>query len=277
MKRNLVLLLLTFLALNANAQNLELGFVLGATTYEGELSPVEAIEYLQTYRPAFGFFTRYHISRRIAVRADLRYATIFGDDAINSRPRNLNFRTRLGELTLLGEWAPFSLRLGPGVYAAPYGHAGGGLLYFNPQGLRNNTYIDLAPLGTEGQGLPGYPEPYNQFTYVLTAGGGAKIEFNEQWTLGGEVALRYSGSDYLDDVGPTPVTYRDVLDGNGSTAAYFSRPSFNPDSDNPDEVYVRGGEATDFIFTAVITISFRLGNGLRLGRSPQLGCPQNNF
>lgn len=276
--RLIILILLASCAWRpATGQNLDVGVLLGGSTYEGEVAPAEILDYLKTYRPAVGFFARYNFTDNLALRSDLRYATIFGDDAISDRSRNFNFRTRLAEWTILGEWAPFSLHLGRGTSVQPFGQVGGGLLYFQPQGLRNNEYFDLQPLGTEGQGLPGYPQPYTPFTYVLTGGGGLKINFNETWGLSVEGALRYAGSDYLDDISTTPVTYRDVLDGNGSLAAYFSRPNFDLDADNPDASYVRGGAATDFIFMAVATFYVRLGKGnrLRIGRRDQLGCPTN--
>lgn len=260
------------------AQDFELGITAGAALYEGELAPLEIGDYFQTFRPAVGLFGRYHFSRSIAVRSDLRYATIYGNDEIAGRNRGFNFRTQLVELSLSGEWTLFRLRLGPGLYAAPYAQFGGGLLYFNPQGERDNTYYDLAPLGTEGQGLPGNPGVYSQFTYVLFGGGGAKLEINDRWTIGIEGALRYTGTDYLDDVSTNPITYREVLDGNGSLAAHFSRPNFNLDSDDPDATYIRGGQAQDYLFMAVITVSTKLGGGGGFrggGRRGQLGCPTN--
>lgn len=275
--RVILLLLAICLVHPLKSQYLEVGALAGGATYEGEVAPAEILDYLKTYRPAVGIFARYNFTDNLALRSDLRYATIFGDDAISDRSRNFNFRTRLAEWTILGEWAPFSLNLGGGTSVQPFGQAGAGLLYFQPQGLRNNEYFNLQPLGTEGQGLPGYPQPYDQFTYVLTGGGGLKINFNETWGLSLEGALRYAGSDYLDDISTTAVTYRDVLDGNGSLAAYFSRPNFDLDADNPDAAYVRGGPATDFIFMAVATFYVRLGTGnrLRIGRRNQLGCPTN--
>lgn len=279
MRTCLLVILFCHTFIVAESQDVELGFLLGGATYEGEVAPTEISDYLNTYRPAVGIFARYNITRSIAIRSDLRFATIYGDDAISNRSRGFNFRTRLFEASLLGEWTPFRLRLGSGVYLAPYGQAGAGGLYFIPQGERNNEYFNLAPLGTEGQGLAGYPAPYSQFTYVLIGGGGAKIEINETFTIGLEGALRYVGSDYLDDVSNAPVTYRDVLDGNGSLAASFSFPNFDLDADDPDATYIRGGEATDFTFMAVMTFSMRLGPGKGGGgrntRRSQLGCPSN--
>lgn len=271
------LLLCLWSLLPGFGQDMELGLIVGGATYEGEIAPAEVMDYFQTYRPALGVFGRYHFSRHIALRADLRFATLFGDDAISDRGRNFNFRTRIAELTLLGEWTLFSLNLARGTTLSPYVHAGGGFLYFNPQGQRNNEYFDLQPLGTEGQGLPGFPEPYSPFTYVLTGGGGIKFNINNRWTLGIEGALRYSGTDYLDDVSTNPVTYREVLDGNGSLAAHFSRPNFDLDTDNPDATYVRGGEATDYLFMAVVTISTPLSgrSGSRTRGRYQMGCPGN--
>lgn len=274
--RPTILILLIIAGINtAHSQNLEVGAMIGGAVYEGDVVPVELFDYLQTTRPAVGLFARYHFTPSLALRTDLRYATIFGDDAISNRSRNFSFRTRLAEWTILGEWAPFSINLGSGAVLQPFGQAGGGLLYFQPQGLRNNEYTNLRALGTEGQGLAGYPEPYRPFTYVISGGGGLKLNIQDAWGISLEGALRYAGTDYLDDIGTTPVTYRDVLDGNGSLAAYFSRPNFDLDADDADATYIRGGSASDFVFMAVATFYVRLGTGnrVRLGRRQQLGCP----
>ncbi|NRB61625.1 MAG: hypothetical protein HRU40_01095 [Saprospiraceae bacterium] len=278
MRTCLLVFILSHFLFVAVSQDMELGLVIGGATYEGELSPTEIGDYLKTYRPAVGIFSRYHFTPSLAARGDIRFATIYGDDNISNRTRGFNFRTRLFEASLLGEWTPFRLKLGSGVYLAPYGHVGGGGLYFIPQGERNNEYFNLAPLGTEGQGLPGYPEPYSQLTFVGIGGGGVKIEIDETFTVGLEGGLRYVNSDYLDDVGSTPVSYRDVLDGNGSLAASFSFPNFDLDADNPDATYIRGGEANDFTFMAVFTFSMRISSGKHFnkgGRRSQLGCPTN--
>ena len=87
---------------------------------------------------------------------------------------------------------------------------------------------------------------------------------------------RKTFTDFLDDVSNQRVNYQDILEGNGELAAKFSRPTFNPDRDDPTRTYIRGGKAEDYIITGGVTLTYRFGpdvRGDRLGGRGRVKCP----
>ncbi len=245
----------------SSAQDIDLGVALGTTFYSGDLVPREFGIYVNDLYPSGGPFARFNFNRFLSVRTGFLYARVSGDDANYGldQVRGLNFRSDIFELYALGEinLGNFGYRTSSAVFM-PYLAAGGGVFYFNPQFNRDGEWIDTQPLGTEAQGLEGYPAPYDRVQYNLQLGAGVKLLLNERWMIGGELVGRYLFTDYLDDVGSMPVNYQTIFDGNGPTAAYVSRPTLDPGQENTDVTYVRGGEGRDWYYFMGLTLSFRL-------------------
>lgn len=253
------------------AQKTEIGFLGGVSLYNGDLAPRKNIDYLDQLNPAFGIFGRVNINPYISVRAGLTQAKVTGDD-INSYPdRGLNFRSNITELAVTGEFSPFQLGgQRAKVVTSPYLYGGVAVYRFNPQTLYDNNWIDLRPLGTEGQGLPGYEAPYSLTQIAVPLGAGIKFTFRQAWTLGLEFGARKLFNDYLDDVTAAQVNYLDVLTGNGTLAATLSNPSIKEPA---DATYARGGKFQDWYYVGGVTLSFRLSETRsRSGRG--LGCPE---
>ncbi len=253
------------------AQKAELGFMGGISLYNGDLAPKEYIDYLKEVNPAFGIFGRVNVNPYFSVRAGITQAKVTGDD-INSFPsRGLNFRSNITELALTGEYSPFQLGgQRAKVVTAPYLYAGATVYRFNPQTLYDNNWIDLRPLGTEGQGLPGYEKPYSLTQIAVPIGAGIKFTVRQTWSLGIEFGARKLFNDYLDDITSAQVNYLDVLTGNGTLAATLSNPSIKEPT---DATYRRGGEFQDWYYVGGVTLSFRLAETRsRSGRG--LGCPE---
>ncbi len=269
-------------AFSIQAQKIELGLMGGLSLYSGDLSPKEFGLYFNDINAAYGVFARYSPSTKLSLRLAFEQAHIEGKDANNSDParrkRGYNFRSIVNEASLLVEWNVFSIGREGGVQLIPYLFAGGAYYSFNPQGQLNNDWIDLQPLGTEGQGLPGYAAPYELSQFAIPIGGGFKLNLNKNVVLGFELGARKLFTDYLDDVsGTQPVSYFDVRDGNGETAAFFSRPQFKGDQ---DITYTRGGKFMDWYYIGNVTLSFRIGDRSGItggGRGRGIGCPGNNF
>ena len=123
--------------------------------------------------------------------------------------RNLNFKSKISEITLLGEIYPFFIfgnYMGRDVEPprwSPYLIAGIGYFSFNPQSKnRNGQYTDLQPLSTEGQGFIEYPErqPYKLTQMSFPFGVGVKYELSSALNLRAEFIQRVTSTDYLDDV-----------------------------------------------------------------------------
>jgi hypothetical protein len=273
--RNYILALLiaaTPLTVNKlHAQGAELGFLVGPSLYSGDISPQELGLYFGEIGLAGGAFARFHLNDALALRLGVNLAQISGDDnRIGRESRGLNFRTNITEFSLLGELNLFHFGPYKDRGAIPYLFGGAAVFRFNPQARFDGDYVDLQPLGTEGQGLPGYDPPYSLTQVAIPFGIGVKFLLNESLTLGLEFGGRKLFTDYLDDVSNTTINYYDVLEGNGPLAARLSNPNLTDPS--PDRAtYRRGGEFDDWYYIGGVSLAFRLQGGGGRGRG--MGCP----
>lgn len=106
-----------------------------------------------------------------------------------------------------------------------YVFAGAGITYFNPQGLYNGTWINLRPLRTEGQGLPGGPEQYLPVTATIPLGIGFRWTLNSTWRMGIEATYMKTFTDYMDDVSGD--YYYNPTVQNSPEAIYLSNPALS--------------------------------------------------
>lgn len=253
-------------------RTVELGVMGGLSIYSGDLSPKELGLYFEQLKIAGGIFGRINYSQYLSMRLGLSFAQLGGDDSNTGyTDRGLNFRTNITELALTGEFNIFRLGNPKAFHVAPYIFGGVALYHFNPQGELDGDWIDLQPLGTEGQGLPGYEKPYNLTQFAVPAGVGLKVHMNPKLTLGFEFGARKLFTDHLDDISDVQVNYYDVLEGNGTLAARMSNPTIGEPT--PENVnYVRGGQYEDWYYIGGVTLSFKLGEkGGPSGRG--IGCP----
>ncbi|MEP6673722.1 MAG: hypothetical protein ABJA78_01145 [Ferruginibacter sp.] len=129
-------------------------------------------------------------------------ATVFG-----RYERNLSFRSKISEFSITTELHPLFLfinwegRDGEPPRYSPYIIAGIGFFSFNPQGRLGNTWIDLQPLSTEGEGFSEYPDrkvyKLQQISYPI--GLGMKYDLSSMFNIRAEMVLRFTSTDYLDD------------------------------------------------------------------------------
>lgn len=255
-----------------NAQT-QLGVMGGVALYSGDLSPKEFGVYLEEVRPAFGIFTRIQLGRAGALRLGVSGGSIEGDDARHGREdRGLAFRSRITEFSLIGELDLFKIGAARNRGLVPYLFGGGALFRFNPEAPFDGDYIELQPLGTEGQGLPNYEDPYRLTQFAIPMGVGVKILLSDQLTLSLEFGGRMLFTDYLDDVGNTEVNYFEVLEGNGELAARLSQPVI--EDPTADTSYRRGGQYNDWYYIGGVSLAFRIGGnnwGVQSGKG--IGCP----
>lgn len=261
------------LCLSLNAQNLELGLWGGASLYSGDFAPDDIGLYLETLNPAGGVFLRMNPGNALSIEFGLNLGKIDGEDGVtNDNPsRMLNFRTNITELALKANLNLVRWGNPRGTQVVPYLMGGAGVFRFNPETNFDGNWIELQPLGTEAQGVPGYEDPYSLTNYAILAGGGIKFIFNERFTIGLELGGRKTFTDYLDDVSGTTVNYLDVLENNGSLAAQLSNPRIQ-DPEMADRDYRRGGEFDDWYYMSGVSFSFAFGGGSGVnGRG--IGCP----
>jgi len=255
------------------AQSIEIGGGFGVTTYDGELTPPTLIGRLYILEPAASLFVKYNFNKFGSVRLSYLSTAARGDDAKSQSRwrelRNLSFYTNIHEFAAIGEWNVFGFS--PGVRNnsfTPYFF--GGIAYFNfdPQTNFNGQVIRLQPLGTEGQGLPQYPERdyYSLHQVIFPFGGGLKWAVSKRLTLSGEIGWRYTRTDYLDDVSSTYVPYDQLLEFSGPVAANLSRRTWQvlnvaPDTYVPPNQQLgrRGNPNTnDWYITGLVKVSYML-------------------
>ena len=280
MDRKLIICLLLCSSLFLQAQNYEVGILLGTSGYSGDITP-EA-KYLSTGKnhEALGLFARFDINRNFAWRASYNYAKISGDDANASDAgrlnRNLSFRSTIHELALLGEFNP----IGSDKRFYPYLYGGAAIFHHNPETVYQGQLVELQPLGTEGQGMTGFDSKYKLTQISIPLGVGFKFRVTNHLNLGVELGVRKTFTDYLDDVSGTYVNYNDLEAGNGSVAAALGNRAGELLGTEPIVVETgakRGNaEKDDWYYVAGVTLSYQFyGKNSRFKnrRDREIGCP----
>jgi hypothetical protein len=194
---------LLFVNNTIQAQYVEIGGMAGGTSYFGDL---------QTFKPEIGSFgptvslmARWNRSPKLAFRATATYGSFNATDYRafgNLHSRNLEAQTKLYELSVCAEYNLMSFDVMDGKTSSPYLFVGVGGLYFNPQARYEGKFIDLRPLGTEGQFLEG-GKPYSPFQVVIPMGFGIKLALWKRLSVGFEFGIRQTFTDYLDDISGT--------------------------------------------------------------------------
>jgi len=221
----------------------EVGVTVGLTAFLGDLGGADAIgsDGLRDWnfnqnRFAISIDYQYYLQRKLSVRTNFMYAYLSGDDKNTKEPfrsnRNLHFRSTSIEFTAMIQYyflreepeskshfdnRPFTLNV--------YAFLGVGGLYFNPKADYNGEWVELQPLGTEGQGIGSQPEFYSRFTAVIPVGFGISKKVWNYWMLGIEMSYRKTFSDYIDDVSTVYFNNDLIYAERGEMAAYLADPS----------------------------------------------------
>ncbi len=278
MKRIHLLMLSFLIVIGLKGQTVEAGFGAGLSLYYGDLTPEGFTNAIQNTNLAFNASGRLTLPSRVSFKLGALFTQFSGDSENTGRgkDRAFNFQTDLVELSLTAEWS--FIRLGSSRYGAiyPYIYAGIGGFYFNPKTNFEGDLIDLQPLGTEGQGLPGYGSKYELIQPLIPVGGGFRMAIDDFGTIGLEIGARKLFTDYLDDLSGTEINYQDLLQGNGELAARISNPGVDPQDSNLSQVnYKRGNFPTDWYYITTVSISIPLFTITKSGvKSGGLGCPR---
>lgn len=199
--------------------------MVGMSGYSGDLA--ESYFAGHTIGPMINSNVKYSaFDDRVVFRAGLAYGQIGAKDEKNEDPsliaRNLNFKSTILEGSLIAE---VNL-LNPQEYEIyPYVFAGVGAVNFNPYTYdKNNQKTYLHDLGTEGQGLPEYPERkmYSLTQFCIPYGFGVAVRMTPKFDIVYELGARILFTDYLDDVSTTYPDPEILLAARGATAAELS-------------------------------------------------------
>lgn len=262
------------------SQVYEVGITAGISTYTGDLDRGPTFFSAGKIRPMGGLFARYNFNDYATLRFGGNFGIIAADDndakSEMQQLRNLHFKSNIIEGHLIAE---FNI-LGFQPYAlnkpfSPYVFAGIAFFNFNPKAEYNDEWIELQPLGTEGQGLAAFPESSNyrrtQISFPL--GLGVKYAINDTWNIGVDLGVRKTLTDYLDDVSTIYVDETLLLQNSELSAALANR------SGVPKEAGDLRGNANnnDWYMFLGVTLSYNfLDNGLvgsrKRGRRNKTGC-----
>lgn len=257
------------------SQNSEIGACVGTMFYLGDLNQTKLFKLnlkdksLNQLHIAGGFMYRYNISPRFAFKADFLFGKVSSSDVgTDMANRNFNFFSPITEFSAELELNFFELYNTTGKNRfSPYIFAGITLFSFNPQTLYNDEIYELHSLGTEGQGLEGGPKPYSLTSAAIPFGIGIKATIGRYFAIGAEWGMRWTFTDYLDDVGGRYYD-NDALRANyGNLVADLAdrSPEILDVEGNPlprhVEGHARGNETTNDAYSfACITLTVKFGN-----------------
>ncbi len=286
--KSLFFSLLVVLSLTkVKAQQIEIGLLLGTSHYLGDLSD-EKINFKNTYFAA-SLFGRYNFSNKVAVSGMASFGTVSGDDKQSSlessKLRNLNFSSSIYEFSVRLEYNLLKndLRNISNRPFIPYVFAGLGVFKFNPQ----TTYLDAAgtkitkelqPLATEGQGSTVYNEKkkYDLTEIIIPMGIGFRTRISDAFYLGIEAGVRFTTTNYLDDVGGVYADNTVVRANTGTVASLLADRRWEIDADPTTNRYKENEKRSrrsllenDAYFITGITISYMI-------RSKGQACPTFN-
>ncbi len=269
-----------------NAQYTEFGVGLGFSTYWGDLnSPSFSTNLSNNSGFALQLSGRKFINKYVGIKASFTYGTIKGDDKHSSldwqRLRNLSFKSSLIELGVMGELYIFGFDTEPGsTFFSPYITAGIAGFRTDPKTIFQGNEIRLQPLGTEGQGMPGFDGKYGLINLSIPFGAGAKFIINDRINVSVDVVLRRSFTDYIDDISKSYVNYDDLNAGNGTLAASLGN-RMNEYLGQQEPVQLptgsqRGGaNVDDYYVMSFVTLNMLISDGKRrFGRGNKVECPR---
>ncbi|MBV6643853.1 MAG: hypothetical protein KI790_00300 [Cyclobacteriaceae bacterium] len=206
------------------------GFGVNAMNYFGDLAPVNSFAStdISFTRPGFGFMYAYKFHKSAAIRLAFNGGRLKGDDVTASSDpdgenyarylRNLSFRNDIKEVSLGFEFYLFPDRGGPSQRTPinAYLYLGAAIYHHNPKGKvpdfdyqsgtnealpQAGEWVALQPLGTEGQFIEGSGnKPYDRIQFAVPVSIGATLRLPGNFNAGIEFGLRYTFTDYLDDV-----------------------------------------------------------------------------
>jgi opacity protein-like surface antigen len=283
MKRARLLFLLLIFSKLSFTQRFHAGIFGGLAAYNGDLA--DKIFPKKVTNGAVGVTGTYELTDNLMLRAGFTFTRVGGADRFSNdagrRARNLNFETAITEFSLVGQY--YLLNLYDHKFT-PYAFAGVALYHFNPYTYNSSREkVYLKPLGTEGQGIPGYGlNEYKLTQFAIPFGGGVKYAINNNWHIGLEAGLRVLFTDHLDDVSTNYADPADLLAYRGQQSVDLAYrgdevPGGSPVS--PGKGNARGSaKYKDFYYFTGLHLTFRLNSGkawLGAGSSKSASCPTN--
>ena len=184
---------------------------------------------------------RYKINPKLALKSMLSYAMVSGNDALSHdvirNNRNLNFRSPIIELSVQTEYylltensrnlfTPSGFKLKKRKSLTLYIFAGIAAFYYNPfEKLNDQKWYAVKNYHLEGQGLPGGPKQFSNFSIAIPLGIGIRKKINNLWSIGVEFGIRKTFTDYIDGVSGSYYDKTKLTQAYGSIAATLADPN----------------------------------------------------
>ncbi|MFM7021610.1 MAG: DUF6089 family protein [Flavobacteriales bacterium] len=237
----------------------EVGIFGGASYYLGELNHQHFSPKIM--QSAVGAFYRYNLNGHYALRSFINCTEVKGYDAFSDnvfeQRRGLSFASVIIEVGTVLEFNfyEFALYKDAKRKITPFVFGGLNYFYFNPQANLNGAWVDLQPLGTEGQGTSAFPDRKKYFRHqvAIPFGLGIKVKMN-RFALTAEWGIRKTFTDYIDDVSTTYVDPTLL----SSSAAQLANRSNMSTQDLKDKQRGNSKNTDWYVFTG-LTLSFKLG------------------
>jgi len=249
-----------------------MGVMVGTTYYLGDLNR----KHFKNPKFSMGILFRRSISDRIAFRLNFLYGTVSGSDSQSNDPnqvnRNLSFKSSIAELGGAFEFHYYSYSPGDKTNRfTTYLLLGFSYFRMNPKAQLNDTWYELNAISTEGQGFPDGPNRYKLDAFAIPVGMGAKLNLGKRIAISLEYSLRFTFTDYLDDVstvyyatdafGFTPEGERTIAGQLSDRRLDRTAPT---QDDNGNTLGLQRGNASrkDWYGFAGVFLSFRIGKNL---------------
>lgn len=236
--KNITLLFLAFISIAVSGQKIKPGFYYGQSYYIGELNDYHfhTRPHLENFeKSSFGAAIKFQPLLCSEVKFSFMYGYVSGDDSIAeiNPERGLHFKSKMLETSLQVQlslpfdytekffnWEEKIFRLTPYVFT--------GISYFsfNPMGqYTDGKWYELQPLSTEGQELVPTRDKYKLSGVAIPFGIGFKVITYQNVELEAEWGIRYTFTDYLDDVSTSYYDNDLLRNSKGDMAAYFADPA----------------------------------------------------
>jgi len=186
-----------------NGPKFQFGVSLGTFIYQGDLTPSATGSY-KTVKPTISLFASKLLSPSFALRANLAFGKLKGDDAKYDHPdyrqqRNFNFASPVAELSVIAEWNVLGRNYVSRGFST-YLFAGAGYSVLKIR--RDYRNLNAEYFGTESELITGLSADAQlslpEGLLVLPVGAGARYYLSDRIGISAETSYRIMSNDYLD-------------------------------------------------------------------------------
>ena len=251
-----------------HAQHVEIGIGGGGTYLLGDVRSVDLMgdAGAQTLLPQAGALhvkARQQFNWHWGISAQYSAGQLAASDWYSSRAkdklRNLQIQTDYSAFDLMAEFNFWPYATGTKHHQTFYITAGIGLIAYNPMGWDRNAqeWVELRPLGTEGQGSSLTSTlPYGLTAMSVPFGMGYRYSVSKNVSMSVELMWRPTKTDYLDDVSGLYIDPVALERENGILAAEMANPS--PYLTNPTGTPRGSLERNDWTTFVGLTLYYNL-------------------